>query len=113
MPIMVELDPGRRELEERLNALQSLKRKYGPKLDQVMAFGENASNRSSSSSSNAMGKGRVCRMKSAKPTRRALGSRTAIVRQRQRAIPRFNRAVTRQLRDLGFHQSQFDVQLAS
>src|SRR5207244_3452749 len=39
----VELDPARlQELEERLNLLQSLKRKYGSSLTDVIAFGDEA-----------------------------------------------------------------------
>jgi len=39
----LEVDPSRlQQLEERLNLLQSLKRKYGPSIAQVIAFGEDA-----------------------------------------------------------------------
>jgi DNA repair protein RecN (Recombination protein N) len=40
----VDLDPAQlRQLEEKLNAVQSLKRKYGGSIEQVLAFGEKAS----------------------------------------------------------------------
>src|SRR6185312_16400249 len=39
----VEVNPARlQELEERLNLMQSLKRKYGPALAEVIAFGDEA-----------------------------------------------------------------------
>ncbi|HOW68422.1 MAG TPA: DNA repair protein RecN [Candidatus Paceibacterota bacterium] len=109
----VELDPGRlQELEERLNVLQSLKRKYGPKLDQVMAFGENAQQKLKQLEQRDGERARLS--DEIRKTDEALWEAgQQLSGQRQRAISRFNRAVTRQLRDLGFHQSQFDVQLAS
>jgi DNA repair protein RecN (Recombination protein N) len=42
----VEVDPDRlRQLEERINVLQTLKRKYGATLADVIAFGEEAPRR--------------------------------------------------------------------
>jgi DNA repair protein RecN (Recombination protein N) len=109
----VELDPGRlHELEDRLNVLQSLKRKYGPNLDQVVVFGENA--RRKLKQLEQRDTERVRLQEEIRTLDEAIweaGQKLSV--QRKRAIPRFNRAVTQQLRDLGFRQSQFDVQLTA
>ncbi len=109
----LETDPGRlQQLEERLNLLQSLKRKYGPTLAAVVAFGEEA-----------RGKLRQLEERDTELARlnAALAAVDEELRQagrelsahRRKVIPRLSQAVTRQLGDLGFKQSQFGVALTT
>ncbi len=109
----LETDPGRlQQLEERLNLLQSLKRKYGPTLAAVIAFGEDA-----------RGKLRQLEQRDAELARlnAALAAVDEELRQagrqlsahRRKVIPRLSQAATSQLGDLGFKQSQFGVALTT
>ncbi len=105
----IDLEPERlRELEERLNLVQSLKRKYGSTLAEVIAFGDTARE-----------KLRQLEQRDAELSRinSDLGKLDAEIRRagqelsakRHKVIPPLSKAVSQQLRDLGFAQSQFDV----
>jgi len=105
----VELDPARfQELEERLNLIQSLRRKYGATAADILAFGEGAR------AELARWEGReaelerlkVALVKSEADLRR-LGA--ALTAARRKAIPKLAKAVVAELRDLGFKRSEFDV----
>jgi DNA repair protein RecN (Recombination protein N) len=107
----VEVEPDRlRQLEERVNLLNTLKRKYGPKLADVIAFGEKAKE----NLLNLEGRdAELARLQD------ALGKLRAQIRQvggdltaqRRRAIPKLAKAAMQQLHGLGFQQSRFDADL--
>ena len=107
----VELDPARlQELEERLNLIQSLRRKYGATVADILAFGDEAR------AELARWEGREAELERlngellrAEAELRRLGG--ALTAARRRAIPKLAKAVVVQLRDLGFKRSEFDVAL--
>jgi DNA repair protein RecN (Recombination protein N) len=107
----VEVDPARlAELEERLNLLQSLKRKYGPTLADVMAFGDEMK-----------GKLHVLESRDAELVRlnRELAKLDGVLiaagkelsARRKKVIPKLSKAASAQLADLGFKQSRLDVEM--
>ena len=108
----VELDPARlHELEERLNLLQSLQRKYGPSLGDVIAFGEEAKRKLQSLEQRDAELARL----NAELTRidrelARLGQQLST--ERKKVIPRLSKAVAKELGALGFAQSKFDVALS-
>ena len=106
----VDVDPARlAELEERLNLIHSLKRKYGATLAEVIAFGDEAKQK--------LRPARIPRRRTRAPQRRAGKTRRGILSAgkklsaaRKKVIPQLAKAVGKQLEDLGFKQSKFDVE---
>lgn len=107
----IEIDPDRlRELDERLDLIQGLKRKYGRSVGEVLGFGREAFDRL------AQLEGREIELERLQV---ALGqvdvelaeAGAELTRRRRTVIPRFCGAVAGQLADLGFQQSQFDAAL--
>jgi len=107
----VELDPARlQQLEERLNLLQSLKRKYGSGLAEVLAFGEEARRKLMSLEQRETELARLDN--EAKNIRAELWrSGQALSTRRRKLIPELSKAVSKQLADLGFRQSRFEIEL--
>jgi DNA repair protein RecN (Recombination protein N) len=107
----VEVEPDRlRQLEERVNVLHGLKRKYGATIADVIAFGEAAKEKLQ----NLEGRdAELVRLNSALEKLRIeigeLGRQLSA--QRRQAIPKLAKAAMQQLRDLGFQQSRFDADL--
>lgn len=109
----VELDPARlQELEERLNLLQNLKRKYGPALGDVIAFGEEARRKLGALEQRDEELARL-NAALAKLEKDQLKTGRALSAERQKLIPKLGKAVARELAALGFAQSEFDVTLVS
>jgi DNA repair protein RecN (Recombination protein N) len=109
----LDLDPARlRELEERLNLLQSLKRKYGPTLDDVIEFGAGASRKLASleqrDSELARLNGELQKLEAG-----LLRAGQDLSARRKKLVPQLSRAVEKQLAVLGFGQSHFDAALTS
>jgi DNA repair protein RecN (Recombination protein N) len=109
----LELDPKLlQQLEDRLNTVQSLKRKYGPTLADVVAFGAKSARKLEALEQRD---GEVARLNAALETTRAelkiAGGKLSA--QRRKIIPKLSRAVTAQLRELGFRQSHFEIDLQS
>ena len=107
----VDVDPARlAELDERLNLIHSLKRKYGTTLAEVLAFGAEARIKLQSLESRDAELARI---------NGALAKLDAQLQQagkklsaaRQKVIPKLTKCVAKQLADLGFKQSQFEVAL--
>lgn len=105
----VEVDPARlHELEERLNVLQTLKRKYGPGLSDVLAFGEEARRRLESLEQRDS---ELARLNAAleKLEREMARVGQQLSAERKKLVPRLNKAVVKELGALGFERGQFDV----
>ncbi len=106
----VEVDPERwRVLEERLNLLQGLKRKYGGTLEAVAAFGVEARRRLGRLERREEELNRLGEELAAVETRLRDAARR-LSAARRRAIPALVTAVRRELADLGFRQGHFEVQ---
>ncbi len=109
----VDVDPARlAELEERLNLLHSLKRKYGATLADVIAFGDESRKKLQSL------EGRDAELARLNGELQKLDSEIskagqALSTRRRKLIPQLARAAGQQLADLGFQQSKFDVAIQS
>ncbi|HZL13864.1 MAG TPA: DNA repair protein RecN, partial [Verrucomicrobiae bacterium] len=109
----VDIDPSRlAELEERLNLIHSLKRKYGASLAEVIAFGDEAKIKLQSLES------RDAELARLNAELQKLDAETSVAGKklsaaRRQVIPQLARAVGKQLADLGFKQSKFDVAIKS
>lgn len=105
----VELDPERLEsLEQRLNLIQSLKRKYGPTLAEVINHGALAASKLRALEQRETELERINQaLKNAVKDLRSAGQELAA--RRRKVIPSLCRDVRAQLEALGFQQCQFDV----
>ena len=109
----LEIDPAHlQQLEDRLNLLHSLKRKYGGTVAQINAFGEEAGRKLKSLEQRDVELARL------NTELRKVGAelwRTgqALSAQRRKVIPQLSKTVARQLTDLGFKQSRFDITLTT
>jgi DNA repair protein RecN (Recombination protein N) len=109
----VDVDPARlAELEERLNLIHSLKRKYGATLAEVIAFGNGAKTKLQSLESRDA---ELARLNSElqKFDAEILRAGKKLSDARRKVIPQLAKAVGKQLADLGFKQSKFDVSLTT
>jgi len=108
----VDLDPARlQQLEERLNLLQSLRRKYGGTLPEVMAFGAGAAEKLHLLESRDEELIRLNAELKALDTELLKHGR-ALTAARRKLTPQLNKATARQLEDLGFKQSHFEAALS-
>jgi DNA repair protein RecN (Recombination protein N) len=109
----IDLDPDHlRTLEERLNLVQSLRRKYGPTLADVLAFGETArsqlrqlENRDAELAALQAALDQV--------NRDLLQAGNTLTQKRHRALGPFSQAVRTELNALGFRRSHFEVALST
>jgi DNA repair protein RecN (Recombination protein N) len=109
----VEVDPARlAELEDRLNLLQSLKRKYGATIKEVIAFGNDAGFKLQSLESRDAELARL-NVALARLDVEISTAGNQLSAARKKVIPRLARATNRQLEDLGFRQSKFEVAITS
>ena len=109
----VDINPERlQELEERLNLLHSLKRKYGATLDEVITFGDEAQKKLTSLEQRDE---ELARLNAALAKLDSELSRAGreLSAMRKKIIPQLSKAVSRQLGDLGFKQSQFDIAITT
>jgi len=109
----VEIDPARlAELEERMNLLHTLKRKYGASLAEVIAFGDEAKTRLQLFESRDA---ELARLNAALEQLDAeiLDAGKKLTAARRKIIPRLAKAAGQQLGDLGFKQSRFDIAMKS
>jgi DNA repair protein RecN (Recombination protein N) len=105
----VEVDPGRLQgLEERLALIQSLERKYGNTVPDVIAFGAEARRKLEQLESRDAELSRI-NAALAEADREAWRVATELSARRRELMPRLARAVSRHLADLGFRQSQFVI----
>ncbi len=109
----VDLDPARlAQLEERLNLIHSLKRKYGATLAEVIAFGDALKARLHSLEQRDVEVARLNAALAKLDVELARAGRE-LTGARRKVIPRLTKAVTRQLQDLGFQQSEVGVALTA
>ena len=108
----VDIDPARlAELEERLNLIHSLKRKYGVSLAEVIAFGDEAKRKLQGLESRDAELARI-NAELVRLDAELHKSGKELTAARRKVIPKLTKAVCLQLADLGFKQSQFDVALS-
>ncbi len=109
----IDIDPARlQELEERLNLIQSLKRKYGGSLAEVIAFGETAGQKLRQLEQRDAELSRInAELKKIEIELWRAGQELS--QQRRKIIPQLSKAVIKQLKDLGFAQSHFDVSITT
>jgi DNA repair protein RecN (Recombination protein N) len=109
----LELDPARlRELEDRINLLHGLKRKYGATIADVLAFGAEAQRKLDAL------EGRDAELERlngqiAKLAKVLRDTGAELSTRRQKIAPNLGKAVTRQLAALGFTQSHFEVAITT
>lgn len=106
-----EVDPARlKQLEERLNLIQTLRRKYGATIPEILAFGDEARRRLEGLEGRDA---EVARLdaEAARLDAELKTSGAALTAARRKVIPRLAKSVARELATLGFAQSRFDVEL--
>ena len=109
----LDLDPAQLSaLEQRVSLFETLKRKYGGSIAEVIAFGERAAERMRKI------EGRDAELErlvgEIEITRTSLNrSGQALRKLRTKAAPKLSENIRRNLRDLGFRQSEFDAKLAA
>ena len=109
----IELDPARlRELEDRLNLVHSLKRKYGATLGDVIAFGDEAARKLQNLEQRDEELGRI-NAALAKLDAEILRAGKELSAQRRKLVPQLSKAVVKELGALGFKQSHFDVSIST
>ena len=107
----IELDPEQASgLEERVDLLESLKRKYGPTLGDVVESGARAAERLGA----VENRGELLEEleAEAKSARQAVVEAGAVLTgKRRKAAPRLAKEIRRHLAELGFKQAAFEVNL--
>lgn len=108
----IDLDPERLQtLEDRLNLLNTLKRKYGASVAEIIAFGQDARRKLHQLEQRDTELARLnAELAALDAEIRQVGE--ALSARRAKLIPRLRQAVDRQLHDLGFPHCRFDVALA-
>ena len=107
----VDLDPERlQQLEERVTLLHSLKRKYGGSVADVIAFGEDTKRKLQSLEQRDEKLNRI-NLALEKLDLEIQRAGKELSAKRRKVIPPLSKAVSKQLADLGFKQSRFDVSL--
>jgi DNA repair protein RecN (Recombination protein N) len=107
----LDLDPEQlAALEQRVSLFESLKRKYGATIADVIAFGERAAERMRKIEGRDEELQRLANEIATRTTElRQTGD--ALRKLRAKAAPKLSEMVRRNLRDLGFKQSQFETKL--
>ena len=107
----LDIDPAQlAALEERVSLFETLKRKYGPTLGGVIAFGEEAAARLHKIESRGEELARLDReIAGARETLAGLGAKLS--KLRAAAAPKLATSIQGQLHDLGFKKSEFAITL--
>jgi DNA repair protein RecN (Recombination protein N) len=109
----IEIDPARlNELEDRINLLHGLRRKYGGTIVEVIAFGEEAERKLAALEQRDAELTRL-NAQLHKLDRELLTLGQQLTLERKKLVPRLSEAVAKELRALGFAQSELDVSLLS
>ncbi|HZE13929.1 MAG TPA: DNA repair protein RecN [Chthoniobacterales bacterium] len=109
----LDLDPAQlAALEERVTLFETLKRKYGGSIPEVIAFGERAAERMRKIEGRDIELERLNQeIQSARGDVERIGH--ALHKARSKGAPKLAENIRANLRDLGFRQSEFEVQLTA
>ena len=109
----LDLNPERlAALEDRLNLIQSLKRKYGGTIDEIIAFGDEAEKKLQNLEQRDAELARLnAELQKVEKELHQTGQQ--LTDARRKFIPKLAKAVVKQLNDLGFSQSHFDISLST
>lgn len=109
----LEIDPAEAAaLEERVNLLESLKRKYGSTIAEILAARDEASERLDNIENR--GEKLDALQKQIEELRAAVdGAASKLTTARRKAAPKLAKEIAAQLKDLGFKQSAFEISLNS
>jgi DNA repair protein RecN (Recombination protein N) len=109
----IDLDPAQlAQLEERVTLLETLKRKYGPSLEDVTNFGTRASKRLQKIEGRGEELARL-EIKITAVRKQLLEEGTRLSKKRHAAAPKLASDIQIHLSDLGFNQSDFQIALAA
>lgn len=109
----LEIDPSEAAgLEERVNLIESLKRKYGPSLNDVLARRDAAATRLDNVE-NRTEKLAVLEAELATARTAVEASAKTLSAARKKAAPKLAKEISSQLKDLGFKQSSFEAPLVN
>ncbi len=108
----VDLDPAQlRQLEDRLNLVQSLKRKYGGTIENVQAFGEKAAAQLAALEGRAEHLATLAARE--KAARDALGKAAVdLTKSRKKIAGPLGEKISQELRALGFNKALFAVEIS-
>lgn len=99
-----------RHIEERIDLLQLLKRKYGSSVGEILMFAEKSQARLDELINRESRKNNLeALLERAKEDLERAGSE--LTQQRRTAVPKLTKMVTEQLRDLSFRQAEFSIRL--
>ena len=109
----LDLDPEQlAALEQRVSLFETLKRKYGVSIAEVIAFGEHAADRMRKIEGRDVELERLAKeIKNVRAQMNRVGD--ALRKLRRKAAPKLSENIRRNLRDLGFRQSEFEANLAA
>jgi len=109
----LDLDPQQlAALEQRVSLFETLKRKYGGSIAEVIAFGKRAAERMQKIEGRDMELGRLA--KEIESVRTLMNRASDALRKlRTKATPKLSENIQRHLRDLGFRQSEFEAKLST
>jgi DNA repair protein RecN (Recombination protein N) len=109
----LDLDPAQlAALEERVTLFETLKRKYGGSIAEVIAFGERAAERMRKIEGRDEELERLAKeIEAARQEVERIGH--ALHKLRSKAAPKLSENIRANLRDLGFRQSEFDAKLTA
>ena len=109
----LDLDPQQlAALEQRVSLFETLKRKYGGSIDEVIAFGERAAKRMRKIEGRDMELERLA--KEIENVRAQMNRAGEALRElRVKVAPKLSENIQRNLRDLGFRQSKFEAELSA
>lgn len=109
----LELDPARlQQLEERLNLLHGLKRKYGSSIHEILQFGQEAQRKLQALEQR---ESELARLNTETKALSAELKRSgqALSAKRRKLLGQLSKVVSKELADLGFKQNRFDITLSS
>ena len=108
----LDLDPEQlAALEQRVSLFETLKRKYGGSIPEVMAFGERAAERMQKIEGRDAELERLVKeIENVRSHMNRAGE--ALHKLRTKAAPKLSENIRRNLRDLGFRQSEFEAKLS-
>jgi DNA repair protein RecN (Recombination protein N) len=109
----LDLDPEQlTDLEQRVSLFETLKRKYGGSIAEVIAFGERAADRMEKIEGRDAELERLAKeIENVRAQMNRAGE--ALRKLRTKAAPKLSENIRRNLRDLGFRQSEFEAKLSA